>query len=83
MKKNSLADYSAFILLKVFGPIFRLLPVGLCYFFGRALGFILYRLDLRHRAIAYSNIKEALGAKFNPCQITHLTKSFYQSFGHN
>ena len=81
MKKNSLADYSAFILLKVLGPVFRLLPVGLCYFFGRTLGFFLYHFDKRHRAIANANIKEAFGSKFSVDEISNITKSFYQSFG--
>ncbi|MGA2774503.1 MAG: ELM1/GtrOC1 family putative glycosyltransferase [Candidatus Omnitrophota bacterium] len=81
MKKNSSADYSAFILLKVLGPLFRSLPVGFCYFFGKALGFFIYHLDRRHREIAYANIKEALGLKFKPNEISGITKSFYQSFG--
>ena len=81
MKKNSLVDYFAFILLKIFGPLFRALPVNFCYFLGRSLGYCLYHFDRRHRAIAFSNIKEALGNKFTPAEISDITKSFYQSFG--
>jgi len=81
MKNNSLVDYFAFILLKVFGPVFRALPVSFCYFLGRSLGYFLYHFDRRHRVIAYSNIKEALGNKLTPREISGITKSFYQSFG--
>jgi KDO2-lipid IV(A) lauroyltransferase len=83
MNKNSIIDYSGYILLRVCGPLVRALPKYLSLFLGRVLGDLFYVLDLRHRAIAYANIKTALGDKLSPRQIRKLTRKFYRSFGQN
>jgi len=78
-----LIDYSIFILFKVLGPLIRLLPQGVSFFIGRSLGDLAYLVDLKHRAIAYANIRTALGSKLSPSQIRGLVRKFYRSFGQN
>jgi len=65
------------------GFFIRFLPVRLSLFLGRRLGDLLYCFDLRHRSIAYANIKTALGHRLNCRQILRLTHDFYQCFGQN
>jgi KDO2-lipid IV(A) lauroyltransferase len=83
MNKNSIIDYSGYILLKLAGPLVRILPKSLSLFLGRFLGDIFYVLDLKHRALAYAHIKTALGSKLSPVQIRKVTRKFYRSFGQN
>lgn len=83
MNRNSILDYWACILLKVCGPLIRMLPLEAGLFLGRRLGDLFYYLDPRHRRIAYANIKAALGAKLSLAEIRKLTRSFYHSFGQN
>jgi len=52
-------------------------------FLGRRLGGLLYYFDRKHKAIAYANIKTALGAKLSPQELSSLVKEFYRSFGQN
>lgn len=82
MKKNFWIDYLSYITLKLLGPLIRALPLGLIPFLGRRLGELMYYFDLKHRAIAYANIKRALGhiPGSNP---RLLTKEFFRIFGQN
>jgi KDO2-lipid IV(A) lauroyltransferase len=81
--KDFLTDYAISILLKTLGPLVRLLPLGLSFFIGRALGDLFYLVDLKHRAVAYANIKIALGRNLSPSQIRGLVRKFYRAFGQN
>ncbi|MEW6101645.1 MAG: ELM1/GtrOC1 family putative glycosyltransferase [Candidatus Omnitrophota bacterium] len=71
MKKNSVKGCLINILL------------NFALFCGRRLGDLLYLFDVRHKSIAYSNIKRALGASLNPSQILKTTREFYRAFGQN
>jgi len=83
MNKDSLTDYLSCILFRALGPVLRVLPVGASLFLGRRLGDLLYCLDIRHRAIAYANIKRALEKESGHIGIRRLTKSSYRAFGQN
>ncbi len=83
MKKDCMIDYASCILLKLLGPVIRFFPKGSALFFGRRLGDLFYNFDFKHRAIAYSNIKLALGEKLSPAELKNVTKRFYRSFGQN
>ncbi len=81
MNKNSVIDYLGCILIRLFGPLTRILPLSTCMFLGRGLGELLYYFDFKHKAIAYANIKTAFAAKLSPQELRNLTKEFYRSFG--
>lgn len=83
MKKDYILDYISCIAFRVLGPIIRFLPLWLSLFLGKSVGFCLYCLDQRHRALAYSNIKRALRGQLPPRQISRITKKFYLNLGQN
>lgn len=83
MNKNSIIDYCSCILFRLCAAIIRRLPLGFSLFFGARLGELIYYLDFKHKAIAYSNIKTAFGQKFPPSKIRKLTREFYRTFGQN
>ncbi|RKY33043.1 MAG: hypothetical protein DRP74_01230 [Candidatus Omnitrophota bacterium] len=76
-------DYLGYILLKLFGPLFRRIPVNFTFFLGRRIGELFFLFDYKHRAVAYSNLKTALGNDLSPCQIRKITRQFYRVFGQN
>jgi KDO2-lipid IV(A) lauroyltransferase len=43
----------------------------------------MYLFDLKHRALAYANIKTAFGNKFSLLRIRKATRQFYRNFGQN
>ena len=59
------------------------MPLGVCFYMGEVFGAILYRLDYKHQAIAYANIRRALGDKLSGYQIKKLVWEFYLNFGKN
>ena len=83
MNRNSIIDYSGYILIRLFGPLIRSLPLNASMLLGRRLGELFYYFNLKHKAIAYANIKTAFGAKLSPQELSNLTKEFYRSFGQN
>jgi len=83
MKKTSIADYLSYTAVKLFGPIFRLMPLGVCFYLGEVFGAMLYWLDYKHRAVAYANIRRGLGDKLSTCEIKKLVWKFYFNFGKN
>jgi len=76
-------DYLSCILFRVTGFLIRCLPVSFSCFLSRRLGSLLYLFDLKHRSIAYANIKTAFSPKLSPKQICRLIRAFYRSFGQN
>lgn len=86
MKKNFWTDYLSYTAFKLLGPVIRILPLGFIPFLGRTLGELMYYFDLKHKAIAYSNIKRALGGigrKSLRGQLNALTKESFRVFGQN
>ena len=80
---NSIVDYIACILLKTIGPVIRSLHPLAAFWIGARLGEIVFVFDVKHRAIAYANLKTAFGDRMPPGQIRQRTLEFYRSFGQN
>ncbi|MBI4707424.1 MAG: mitochondrial fission ELM1 family protein [Candidatus Omnitrophica bacterium] len=78
-----MTEYISFILFKGLGFIIRKFPIDFSLFLGRRLGDLIFCLDLKHKALSYSNIKAALGSEYSPSEINRITRKFYQSFGQN
>lgn len=83
MKISSIIDYLSCILVRLIGPIIRILPKSAAFFLGRRLGDLLYYFDFKHKATTYANLKTAFGDKLSPSQLSSLSKEFYQTFGQN
>ena len=81
MSKDSIIDYASFILFKAFSFFLRRLPCEFTLFLGKRLGDLFYYLDAKHKAVAYSNIKTALGGQIPPSGLSRITRKFYQDFG--
>jgi Kdo2-lipid IVA lauroyltransferase/acyltransferase len=83
MKNNSIVDYVACILLRTIGPVIRLLHPVAAFWLGRRLGELVYVFDIKHRSVAYANLKTAFGDKLPPARISSLALRYYRSFGQN
>lgn len=80
-KKDSIIDYLACKAFQFTGWVFRMLPVALGLFIGRRLGDLIYCLDFKHKAVAFANIRAALGREQSIRDLNKLTKRFYRHFG--
>ncbi|MDD4954331.1 MAG: hypothetical protein PHG40_05455, partial [Candidatus Omnitrophica bacterium] len=83
MKKNFTADYLGCILFRLLGFFIRRTSKTAVLFLGRRFGDFFYYFDYKHKTLAYSNIKKALGDTLTPPQLNRLTREFYQTLGQN
>ncbi|MCX7926712.1 MAG: mitochondrial fission ELM1 family protein [Candidatus Omnitrophica bacterium] len=81
--RNYLIDFFLYIICKISAPLFCLLPTELCYWLGRRLGDLFYLVDLKHRLIAYANIRTAFCNTMDVVQLRKTTRKFFQAFGQN
>ncbi|MCM8797420.1 MAG: hypothetical protein NC923_06060, partial [Candidatus Omnitrophica bacterium] len=82
-RPNSISDYAIYILFRLTAVFLRLLPVGVSFFIGRRVGELFYLFDLKHRALAYANLKVAFGKEYSPSTLRAITFDFYRTFGQN
>ena len=80
MNRDLIADYLSYILFKAFAFVIRNTPKRLGLFLGRRIGECFYYFDLKHKSIAYSNIKAAFGKELPPCSLSNITREFYRYF---
>jgi len=61
----------------------RFLPVRVYYCIGQTVGELLYLFDLRHRCLAYANIRRALVRVRPDLNLRKVTRKFYRNLGQN
>lgn len=83
MRKDSVIDCTGYILLKIIGPLIRIMPLSFGLGLGRALGNLFYYFDAKHRLVAYVNVKTAFGAGLSPSELRKITRDFYRTYGEN
>lgn len=81
MNKHSAIDYLGCILFRLLASLIRFIPRGTSLFLGRRLGDLFYYFDLKHKSIAYANIKTAFGRALSPGELSRITHGFYRNFG--
>ncbi len=82
-KTTSLNELLIYWCVKSFAGFIRLLPVNVALRIGRAIGTIAYYFDLRHRAMAYANLKIAFANKKSPAEIRRITRQIFKNYGQN
>ncbi|MDD5668765.1 MAG: ELM1/GtrOC1 family putative glycosyltransferase [Candidatus Omnitrophica bacterium] len=83
MKKDYIVDYAGYTLIKIFGPVMRLMPRECAYWVGRMVGGFFYFFDGRHRARVFAHLTIAVGNTYSPSEIKCFTKKFFRAYGQN
>ena len=83
MKKNLINDYLSYILVKLFGPFIRRIPLGISYFFAKLLGDFFYVFDHKRRRRVYAHLRYALGENLSCLEIRRINRQFFQNFMQN
>ena len=80
---NSTIEYLAYYSVRIFGFVVRHLPLRWALGVGRIIGGLGYYFDIRHRSLAYANLKVAFAKTKTPEDIRRITKTFFQNYGQN
>jgi len=73
----------AYMIVRVLGFFVCLLPVSVALKVGRGLGLLAYYLDIKHKTIAYSNLKVAFAKSKSLDEIKRITKKLFKNYGQN
>ncbi|MBI5415777.1 MAG: mitochondrial fission ELM1 family protein [Candidatus Omnitrophica bacterium] len=65
------------------GALMRLLPLQAALWIGRLVGTLAYYFDIRHKTIAYANIKAVFADSKPPAEIRRITKELFQNYAQN
>lgn len=78
-RRDFLADYFLYSIVKFLAYLFRLLPLRLSLWVGRRLGDILYYLIGRRKSVACANLKAAFRGRYSSDELRKIIRSEYQS----
>ncbi len=70
-------------LIKVFAFLIRSIPVNWALGIGKAIGYGVYLFDVRHRTLAYSNLKLAFSETKSPDELKKISRDLFLNFGQN
>src|SRR3989338_393806 len=83
MKKNSLIEYPAYLLIKLFGLCVISLPLKLNFILGRTMGILGYYLLKKKRRLVKKNLKTAFAKKYSLEEIERIAKKAFVSLSLN
>lgn len=69
--------------VRLFGAWMRLLPSAVAFGIGRLVGTCAYYFDVRHKTVAYANLKTAFADSKPPAELKRITKRLFQNYGQN
>ncbi|MFA5088718.1 MAG: ELM1/GtrOC1 family putative glycosyltransferase [Candidatus Omnitrophota bacterium] len=69
--------------VRVFGFVVRMLPDKVALWLGRVLGVLAYYFGIKHKSLAYGNLKIAFAKTKTPDEIKKITKGLFRNFGQN
>ena len=73
-------DFLGFIIVKLVGVLFLVIPLRPALWIGRRMGGLAYFLNSKRRSIAYANLKSAFPEK-NAHEIKKILKAHYKNLG--
>src|SRR3989338_6160783 len=83
MKVNSFKESLIFHSINILGKIVRGVPLGLALSIGRLIGILAYYGDMKHKTLAYANLRRAVAHEKTPGEIKRITKNLFKNYGQN
>jgi KDO2-lipid IV(A) lauroyltransferase len=75
--RSAVADYCVYLLVRVIVCILQALPFETARGWARGLAWLAYRLDRRHREVAFDNIRRAFPDRYTDDELTALVNAVY------
>ncbi len=76
-------EYLAYIVVRMLSALVCALPVSWALAVGRLIGLLAYYFDVKHKTIAYSNLKTVFAKSKSPDEIKRITKTLFKNYGQN
>jgi KDO2-lipid IV(A) lauroyltransferase len=73
-------DYTAYLAVRLVVASAQTLTIEQSYALARFLGWVLYKVDRRHRAVGLANLEQAFGDQFSPAERDAIVRGVYRHF---
>jgi KDO2-lipid IV(A) lauroyltransferase len=78
--RSALADYAVYLVVSVVVSVIAALPYAAACDLARALAWLAYHVNARHRKVAADNLRQAFPGRYTEAQIDALVRSVYRHF---
>jgi len=78
-----LNESTVYYSVRAFGVLVRRLPLPIALWIGRGIGLCAYYFDIKHKSIAYANLKMVFADTKSPNEIKKITKKLFKNYGQN
>jgi KDO2-lipid IV(A) lauroyltransferase len=79
-KRRLWLDYLAYLTVRCVVAFAQMLSIEQSYALARFLGWVIYRIDKRHRQVGIDNLTEAFGDQFTGAQRDQIVRGVYRHF---
>jgi KDO2-lipid IV(A) lauroyltransferase len=79
-KRSIVADYSVYLVLRVFVCVIQALSLELGRKLAAGLAWLVYRLDKRHREVARDNLRHAFPGRYSDAELDRLVRACIRHF---
>ncbi|MBI3821734.1 MAG: lysophospholipid acyltransferase family protein [Planctomycetes bacterium] len=79
-KRSPIADFLVYLAVRILVCIIQALPFETACRWACILGWIVYKLDKRHRLVALENLQKAFPGRYSDAQIDKLVRGVYEHF---
>lgn len=78
---KSFVESIAYYAVKIAGCVLRIVPVGSALWFGRRVGDVMFYVDRKHKALAYSNLNMAFAGEKTPQELRAISRKLFRNIG--
>jgi KDO2-lipid IV(A) lauroyltransferase len=78
-----LSELIIYWVVRAFGAFVQVLPIGVSLTLGKAMGWLAYHFNVKHRNIVLSNLKIAFAKTKTPEEIRRIAKETFVHYGQN
>ncbi len=79
-KRSPVADYLVYLAIRCAVCVLQTLSLETAYSLAKHLGWVIYRVNKRHRLVAHDNIAKAYPGQFSDAQIDAMVRQVYVHF---
>ncbi|MCM8771258.1 MAG: hypothetical protein NC936_05270, partial [Candidatus Omnitrophica bacterium] len=81
--RHSPKEYLVYFSVRILMFVFSWLPIEFALFIGKIIGRLQFYLDIKHRTVAYKNLKLAFAREKTPDELKKILKKNFQNFAQN
>jgi KDO2-lipid IV(A) lauroyltransferase len=78
--RSKLADYGVYLVVRVFVCVVQALSMSAARGLARALAWLAYHVDRRHREVAKDNLRQAFPGRYSETDLDRLVRRVYRHF---